>query len=395
MAGKCGIFEIIIDNRIRDPEPNPFSKLDYASDMDETTLSHTLSYAAADCCFIQRVTDFSYMYQIDAVNQCDGLGPGIKLAACGTRLDLVVPAEDQRTERKPDLALFRTSLVPASGDPHWFDQLVAVTIVSPTGDHVCNDPDCAHDAKSVATIDVLSRAEFLFVVQQRHAVFTLLVIQRQCHLVRWEQSEFIVSHDIDYFSDWSCLTEVLWRISQCSDAQLGLDPTAHRLLPGDPDLERDLDHVERDFDPDEVPTQETCVFSYVRAAFARSLDPLWPRYRLEVPDRGRTRNFLVAMPRFRAKGLFGRATRGYVALDCETRLIVWLKDTWRAHGLLAERKGDILRWLNHANVPHIPTFLCHSDIQGQVTLTPQRWEEQHEDTTGGLSGRKRKQGSDE
>ncbi len=134
-----------------------------------------------------------------------------------------------------------------------------------TVNHVCNDPDCAHDAKSVAIINVLSRAELVFVVQQRFAVFTL----------------------IDYFLDWRCLTDVLWRISQCSDAQLGLDLTAHRLLPGGPEyqlmtdasksLESDLNHVERDFDPDEVPTQEICVFSYVRAVFARSLDPLWPR----------------------------------------------------------------------------------------------------------------------
>ncbi len=70
----------------------------------------------------------------------------------------------------------------------------------------------------------------------------------------------------------------------------------------------------------------------------------------------------------------GRGTRGYVALDCETGEFVWLKDAWRAHYLLVDNEGDVLRRLNKAEVMHIPTLVCHGDIQDQVTLTPEWWE---------------------
>ncbi|KAI0707489.1 hypothetical protein C8T65DRAFT_740413 [Cerioporus squamosus] len=344
---------------------------------------------------------------IKVLNQCEGLVPGLKLAACGQRPDLPVPGEGQQT-KTPDLALFRTSSVPLSGNPRWCEQLIAVIITSPTHDNGRGGSNGDSDAKSANAFDYLSRVELMFIVQQRLAVFTLLVVQRQCHLIRWDHSGFILTNVIDYFLEWRYFTEVLWRISQCSDAQLGLDPTAHLLLPGDPeyrlmsDLSRslasDIDHTERVLNANEVSAQEPYVFSYIRTAFAQSLHPLWPRYRLEVPHDDRTKTFLIGKPRFRAKGLFGRATRGYVALDCETGAFAWLKDVWRVHRVLAEREGDIIGRLNEAEVTHVPTLLCHGDLEGQVTLTPQRWEEKYaraENEAGGLAGRKRKQGDEE
>ncbi|RPD53566.1 hypothetical protein L227DRAFT_513023 [Lentinus tigrinus ALCF2SS1-6] len=158
----------------------------------------------------------------------------------------------------------------------------------------------------------------------------------------------------------------------------------------------DLELTQGFFDPDNPP-QRPYVFSYVRAAFALSLDPLWPRYRVEVPDGNENRTFLVGKPQFCAKGLFGRATRGYVALDCETGLFVWLKDTWRACGVFAAREGDVLMELNMGHVGNVPTLLYHDDLPGQITYTPQRWAEQQGESesaeAGCAAGRKRTQGS--
>ncbi|TFK83367.1 hypothetical protein K466DRAFT_602927, partial [Polyporus arcularius HHB13444] len=82
-------------------------------------------------------------------------------------------------------------------------------------------------------------------------------------------------------------------------------------------------------------------------------------------------------PVFCAKGLIGRGTRGYVALDCTNGRFVWLKDAWRADYLLLEKEGDILAELREAKVPFVPTVVCHGDIREQTTLTSQVWEDKH------------------
>ncbi|RPD53581.1 hypothetical protein L226DRAFT_488335 [Lentinus tigrinus ALCF2SS1-7] len=360
------------------PDHNPFAALENAAALDEATLT-------------SRFTEL--------VNQCDAFAPCIKLACCGPRPDLArsIMGENQP---KPDMALFRPGLVPTSGVPMWCDQLVAVVVISPI---LSNARDPNDD-----TYDMITRVGFMFAVQQRFAVFTLLVVQRRFHLIRWDHAGFIITHPIDYFVDWRYTADVLSRISQCADIQLGLDPTAHRLYPSDPEyrcmteaaesLETDLELMEGLFDLDNPP-QQPYVFSYVRTAFARSLDPLWPRYRVEVPDGDENQTFLIGKPQYRENSLFGRATRGYVALDCETGLFVWLKDTWRVHGVFAAREGDVLMELNTALVSNVPTLLCHDDLLGHATYTLQRWTEQQgeadsETGTRGLAGRKRKQGSD-
>ncbi|TFK81212.1 hypothetical protein K466DRAFT_441484, partial [Polyporus arcularius HHB13444] len=88
------------------------------------------------------------------------------------------------------------------------------------------------------------------------------------------------------------------------------------------------------------------------------------------PDGENVRKFLVGRPYFRAKGMTGRGTRGYVAWDCHAKKFVWLKDAWRAHYALLTKEGDILAQLNAAEVSNVRTLVCHGDIRGQTTKTP-------------------------
>ena len=136
----------------------------------------------------------------------------------------------------------------------------------------------------------------------------------------------------------------------------------------------DVDETEKKFKGD---TTDNIVFKYVRNMFNVAVESPWPRYRLEVPDGNSTRTFLVAKPTFRARGLAGRGTRGYVALDCGSGKFVWLKDAWRAHYLLLDKEGDVVARLNKAHVKHVPTLVCHGDIADQQTLTPEWWEMKH------------------
>ncbi|KAI0808291.1 hypothetical protein C8Q74DRAFT_1443901 [Fomes fomentarius] len=117
------------------------------------------------------------------------------------------------------------------------------------------------------------------------------------------------------------------------------------------ECDTDIDHSEGQLPDNKAPTRFS-VFKSVRAKFSESLHPLWPRYRLEVPDGQTKRSFPVGKPSFRAEGLVGRGTRGYVALYYDTAEFVWLKDVWRTQNLMVEQEGSIFAQLNDANIPH-------------------------------------------
>ncbi|TFK82476.1 hypothetical protein K466DRAFT_500245, partial [Polyporus arcularius HHB13444] len=319
-------------------------------------------------------------HQVELINHHD-LMPGLKMISCGARPDAT---HDQQNH---DCAIYRAEDAPAVDNaPHWADQLIPV-IFKASNDSSLQDA-YAEDGDGVQAGEadlcrktrdqLMSHAELLFAAQQRLVVFILLVIGRTARFIRSDRSSTEETVDIDYYLDWEPFVNILWRIAHCSRPVLGLDPTARRLSPADPlyalmtgfaaPREGDVDHRERILHRHEVPKQPF-VFQYVRKSFGESLDSNWPRYCVEVPDGDKRRQFLICKPHFRAKGLSGRGTRGYVALDCETKRFVWLKDAWRTHDLLVDREGDILQRLKEAKVPRVPTLVCHGDIDNQVTLT--------------------------
>ncbi|KAI0704390.1 hypothetical protein C8T65DRAFT_830759 [Cerioporus squamosus] len=348
---------------------NPFAELKNANGMDEKTLQKKF---------------------IAIVDQ-HGLPPGLKMDTCKSRPDDATVDQDS-DPRKIDAAIWRREdLAPSDNNfkPHWVDQLMPVTFNAWKSGDNCQDPydddpsvpgGVVVRASQLGTKvpgQIISYAELVFTVQQRLALFMLVVVGRVCRFLRWDHSGAVVTQAIDYYEDWEFFCDVLWRISQCSDEQLGIDPSAVRLSEDDKDFKDmdsaaephpdDVDHTERELD---APLEAPFTFVYVREMFKNSLDKQWPRYKLEVPDGENTRHFLVCKPVFRAKGLIGRGTRGYVALDCATGRFVWLKDVWRATYLLLELEGDILAQLQKAGIPQVPTVICHGDIRGQTTLTP-------------------------
>ncbi|RPD56877.1 hypothetical protein L226DRAFT_492090 [Lentinus tigrinus ALCF2SS1-7] len=347
---------------------NPFEKLKKANTMSEKRLQDTF---------------------IDIVNR-HGLAPGLKMGSCETRPDSAKIDPDRQNVHA---AFWREDAAPSDNQPHWIDQLMPVEFKAGESGSNYKDPyvDDANVPGGVVVREsilgtkkfgeIISYAELVFTVQHRQAVFMPLVIGRVCRFLRWDHGGAVVTEAIDYYQDWQFFCDVLWRISQCSDELLGVDPTAIRLSDGDEEFKTmddaaipnptDVDATERMVD---APLQGSVTFSYVRKMFGDSLDAQWPRYKLEVPDGKTTRHFLVCRPAFCAKGLIGRGTRGYVALDCGTGRFVWLKDAWRAYYLLLEKEGDVLEELKKAEVPNIPTVVCHGDIREQTTLTSQVWE---------------------
>ncbi|KAI0739889.1 hypothetical protein C8Q80DRAFT_1274918 [Daedaleopsis nitida] len=326
-----------------------------------------------------------------AIVESKGLAPGLRLCYCGNRPD---PAMIDSERQKSDAAFYRESSAPTDSKPHWADQLLPWEFKRGRKDR--KDADPYVDGPGPADVSpvivgegvksrgqIITYGECVMAVQQRLSVFMPVVVGRRIRFIRWDRSGSIVSQAFDYYEHWEFFCDVLWRISQLSDAQLGIDPTAERILLSNPlykamndaaiALPSDVDHAERILAKGEFP-EPPFIFAYVRKMFRDSLVEHWPRYRLQVPDGDETRYFLVCKPDFRAKGLSGRGTRGYVAFDCETKRFVWLKDAWRAHYRMVEKEGDVLAQLNAAKVNYVPTLVCHGDIDNQDTLTPSWWE---------------------
>ncbi|OJT07269.1 hypothetical protein TRAPUB_1866 [Trametes pubescens] len=133
----------------------------------------------------------------------------------------------------------------------------------------------------------------------------------------------------------------------------------------------DSDAPPADNDPDLANIQECDddprVFRYVREKFRESLEPGWPRYKLRVGKEERV--FLVGKPIFFSSSMFGRATRGYVAVDAKTRRFVFLKDSWRPFYAGVDPEGTYLKMFSNDPLLIVPAYLCDGDVGAQTAYT--------------------------
>lgn len=271
-------------------------------------------------------------------------------------------------------------------------------------------------ARSEYRGQAMSYAGHIFYYQHRTAFFMLFVNGDMFRVMRWDRSGVIVSEAKDYVSDLNktrVLLQILHGFSKLSPEQRGIDPTVKRLspdscgwkrmdalaLPQSCDLEAKQADYNRNnpaicdflapFDPEALFTAEhihrdpaapcdhctpstapprslvRAVFSFVRALFRESLDENYPRYQITMS----TGQFLVAKPNFKAFGMIGRGTRGYVALEWSTQRFTFLKDTWRPYYEGVDAEGSILDFLNSLHVSYIPKLICHGDVLNQETET--------------------------
>ncbi|KAH9938774.1 uncharacterized protein BXZ73DRAFT_5453, partial [Epithele typhae] len=352
---------------------------------------------------------------VKVINQHE-LAAGLKMAISSDR-----PANTgiDAFRQKGDAAFFHEEYLPNDETPNWGDQVISVEFKKGgpgRKDPFDNEGNFA-SAKDRTTVrgQIISYGELILAVQQRCELFTLLVVGRTCHFVYWDRSGAIATNAIDYYKDHEAFCDILWRLGHASDSQLGMDDTAIRLRPGDgyfrfmdnladmaAHAAQDILHDARSLDSTSLGPGE---FVYVRQMWADSLVKGWPRYLVELIDEaGKKHTFLIAKPSFVAKGLAGRATRGYVAYHIDAGRFRWFKDSWRAEYILVEQEGAILKELNDAGVPNVPTLVCHGDVGEQRTITPMWWKVVHaheisDSATGapaqpGSTSSKRKRGAD-
>lgn len=217
---------------------------------------------------------------------------------------------------------------------------------------------------------------------ERHltAVFVVILHESTFRLSRWDRSGTLFSHKVDYVQRPTLLPDLFWRLSMLTDEQLGWDPTVTPVLPGSPEyvLMEDLRGARADDFPmepgstiDGDPHDASRVFAFVRKAYNDSLSTE-ARWKISVPRPDSTsRDFLVGRPFVFPSTEDLRTGRPHIAVDCDTKTFMFLKDAWRytTEDAVRPREGQVLAELNKASVPHVPTVVCEEDLPGQGTVT--------------------------
>ena len=257
-------------------------------------------------------------------------------------------------------------------------------------DSVSEDPfgDSSKDGETTACKrrevfdEILLHVELVFKYQQREFIFMVLFLDKYARVVRFDRSGIITSEKIDYKRDGVELTEFLVHYARLAPTNRGHDPTAVRISHADP-LAKQLKQHGAD-------AAQKAPEDHVQKLFNQSLDEKWSWWKLCVRDEESEvdRWFAVGKPHFYAGGVAGRGTRGYVAVPHDddgaavdsTGKFVYLKDAWRVDHEGMKKEGVILKALNAAKVPHIPTLLYHGDLD-QSTKSYDMWLDYHEGKT--------------
>ncbi len=279
-------------------------------------------------------------------------------------------AHDEDSPVVPSLGLYSGGRVAHRSLPDWntIRVWVCLEMVDPRRTN-----DEARDIIESVVREVFAR-------QPRRWFYSIHLLEGRLYCFRWDRSGTIISKDVAMTEEPGLLVRLLWRFSQMTDEELGLDPTASIVDLGSPyfalmeDTKEDKDGQDIDLDACEMDPFQTehrqptstgpSAFAYQRRLFADSLTDDWPRYALDVGTE--RRKYLVGKPTYIADA-HSTGTLVYIALDPIDRSFVTLKDKWRPLSANFESEGDILRTLQSRGVGGVPSVVRYGDIEGHDT----------------------------
>ncbi|KAF9484751.1 hypothetical protein BDN70DRAFT_797120 [Pholiota conissans] len=213
------------------------------------------------------------------------------------------------------------------------------------------------DLTRLAREELLSTANEIFSRQLRNFLFTLLLTSNEARFFRWDHAGVVMSAAFDYRKEPEILCRFLWQFGNASDAQRGWDGGVVRASADEEAVFKD--GIER-----HVRSQLGDNFKDIAKQHKRHYDP---DHVFKLPVRHMTpdgvikeRPLLVSRPVARPRSIASRATRGYWAMDLETKEIVFLKDTWRTNREDMQVEGDILRSIE--GIPNVPSVVCYGDV---------------------------------
>ena len=188
--------------------------------------------------------------------------------------------------------------------------------------------------------------------QHRLFAFSLVICGKVARFIRWDREGAVVSAGIDCSQRQDLVIEFLQRFNHLTDDQRGLDSTA--VTPT----------------PEEVEMFESAVAKVEIESLKCSIGDgkIYPRFRLEVRGANDSVSYYVVGKALDYNlGVVGRCTRGFIALDLDTKECVFLKDMWRPDVPGVEPEHVWYEKLAKAEVPHLIKFKHGSDV---VSPTP-------------------------
>ncbi|KAH9943851.1 hypothetical protein B0H21DRAFT_864972 [Amylocystis lapponica] len=340
---------------------------------------------------------------INVINELELLAPRFKMVS-PDRADKM-----GASRQKADDGVYATSETPDDNQTCWETKALLLEFKKEvTEDDPFNDRGRrSFEAKSTQRRknrgQIIHYASEVFLHQHRCFLFSIIVLGTSARILRWDRSGTIVTEKFDYCDHPEKICGFLWLFARLSPEDQGYDTTAVRVDKGS----EEYDLMNKLFKPPQDAHKNP--FDYIRDYFRMSLASGSIRYKMTVVDEGESDDdsqdagdsdngatgdtvandpgagegskasstpnnkkvfqFLICKPHFSAPGVLGRGTRGYVAINVATQKFVFLKDAWRVKLPGIQREGDVLRFLNAKGVQNIPTVLCHSDINGQCTLS--------------------------
>ena len=200
--------------------------------------------------------------------------------------------------------------------------------------------------------------------QHRLFAFSLVICGKKARFVRWDREGVVVSAGIDCSQRQDLVIEFLQRFNHLTAEQRGLDPTAVLAT------------------PEEVEVFESAAAKVEIESLRHTIGDrkIYPRFRLEVRGAGDTVScYVVGKALDYNLGVVGRCTRGFLALDLDTKECVFLKDMWRPDVPGIEPEHVWYEKLAKAKVPHLIRLKHASDVvpsspspnyHGTVALDP-------------------------
>ncbi|OSD02208.1 hypothetical protein PYCCODRAFT_410417, partial [Trametes coccinea BRFM310] len=342
---------------------------------------------------------------------------------------------DDGITSKVDAGLYPKARIPTDGKPNWNHMRLFIEFkrmgadLDPFDNSNSGAPEATAQSRKAVREQITDYALVIRNRQHRTCIYALFVIGPEFRAMRFDQSGVIVTRKQNYLEDPRWVLSFLSWFDSASPEEQGLDPTvtllekssrAYKLMTEYAlAQESDMEHAvgtsvsatyhppateiltlrstaptlssvgrktrrrkraqdeqcslddESYLDDIELDSDDPRVFKYVRDKFRESLQDNWPRYKLEVGREKRI--FLVGRPVWVVLSLYGRGTRGYVALDVKRRRFAFLKDCWRPYYIDVEPEGYYLEKLNTEAIvdPNIqvPTVIAHGDVRNKVTFT--------------------------
>ncbi|KAI0073225.1 hypothetical protein K474DRAFT_1774871 [Panus rudis PR-1116 ss-1] len=213
--------------------------------------------------------------------------------------------------------------------------------------------------------------------QHRTFTFALCVFGKLMRFLRVDSAGVIVSSVINYATNPRLLAEFFWRYSHMSKLERGFDLS---VVPASDEERKNLTNA---------------IFQYVRRVDAgqarrlpkilRTLSKDYPAYRVsfQTESIGTITEYIIRRSFTGDRSLFGRGTRGFVALKLDDGTagpssddlsghLVFLKDSWRIDDEDMEIEAEIYEDPQEHGVSLIPAVLAAGDVYSKCEPFPQR-----------------------